>query len=245
MRSMNFVGKRVAKALTSQRETRTQTSESECWGASLPQLTVGQHSRQDNRLKEIMKTPTTGISTMLQDNLTKPKKKDEALDDAKSTRPGKLLIDALFQCASKQDLSLNDLAEKLGVTHGYINQLKNGIRCVPKISLEFSQSCADFLQVPRITVLILAGKMTAEDFVSPFPTSAREIASAFNFLLANPEFGHLITNEQRASSFETKYLLVKMFEKATGTKLLDPVLDMTALAGYSKPETNAPAAAHF
>lgn len=69
---------------------------------------------------------TTGINTILQGNPTKPKKKDEALDDTKSARPGELLIDALFQCASKQNLSLMDLAAKLGVTHGYRGGARKG-----------------------------------------------------------------------------------------------------------------------
>ena len=152
------------------------------------------------------------------------------LDEIELKKPGGILLAALVQCANSRGIQILDLGAKLGVTYGYINQLRNGIRCVAQIGDEFAQSCANFLQVPRLTVLILAGKMTPADLLSPGPIAERELATAMQFLSANSEFGHLVTEEQRQSSFESKYLLVKLFERATGKKLLGTEVDVEALA---------------
>jgi hypothetical protein len=152
------------------------------------------------------------------------------LSEIELKKPGGLLLAALIQCANSRGLSILDLAANLGVTYGYINQLRNGLRCVVQVSDEFTQACASFLQVPRLTVLMLAGKVTPADLVSPGSIAEREIASALQYLSANFEFGHLVTEEQRQSSFESKYLLIKLFEKATGKRLLDSAVDVEALA---------------
>jgi transcriptional regulator with XRE-family HTH domain len=149
-------------------------------------------------------------------------------------KPGGLLLAALIQCANSRGLSILDLAANLGVTYGYINQLRNGLRCVVQVSDEFTQACASFLQVPRLTVLMLAGKVTPADLQSPGSIAERELASAVQFLSANAEFGHLVTQELRETSFDSKYLLVKLFERATGKRLLGTEVDVEALAREMK-----------
>jgi transcriptional regulator with XRE-family HTH domain len=149
-------------------------------------------------------------------------------------KPGGLLLAALIQCANSRGLSILDLAAKLGVTYGYINQLRNGLRGVGQVSDEFTQSCANFLQVPRLTVLMLAGKVTSADLLSSGSIAERELASALQFLSANSEFGHLVTEELREASFDSKYLLVKLFERATGKRLLGTEVDVEALAREMK-----------
>lgn len=152
------------------------------------------------------------------------------LDEIELKKPGGILLAALVQCANSRGIQILDLGARLGVTYGYINQLRNGIRCVAQIGDEFAQSCANFLQVPRLTVLILAGKVTPADLVSPGSIAERELATALQFLTANQEFGHLVTQELRDSSFDSKYLLIKLFEKATGKRLLVSEVDVEALA---------------
>jgi hypothetical protein len=145
-------------------------------------------------------------------------------------KPGGPLLAALVQCAIQRRLSIVELAAKLDVTYGYLNQLRNGLRNVTQVSDEFAHSCASFLQVPRLTVLMLSGKVTPADLVSQGSMAEREIASALQYLSANFEFGHLVTQELRDSSFESKFLLVKLFERATGKKLLGSEVDVEALA---------------
>ena len=156
------------------------------------------------------------------------------LSEIELKKAGGPLLAALVQCANSRGIQILDLGTRLGVTYGYINQLRNGLRSVGQIGDEFAQSCANFLQVPRLTVLMLAGKVTPADLVSPGSIAERELASGLQYLSANFEFGHLVTQELREASFESKYLLIKLFEKATGKKLLGSEVDVEALAREMK-----------
>lgn len=143
------------------------------------------------------------------------------LDEAELRKPGGMMMAALVQCANERHLSIPDMALAVGVTYGYINQLRNGIRDTTQVSDEFTESCAAFLQVPRLTVLILAGRVKPVDFLPPGDTSRQEIQRAFDFVCTDPGFGPLFTGELRMSGFESKYAIVRLYEKCCQKAILD------------------------
>ena len=69
------------------------------------------------------------------------------------------LLDALNAQRIKRNETKNEMSKDIGVTYGYINQLTNGHRKVSQISDEFSRSCAKYLGVSRLIVLVLAGRI--------------------------------------------------------------------------------------
>ena len=152
------------------------------------------------------------------------------LDETEIARPGGLLLASLIRCANERRHQLNDMARELGVTYGYVNQLRNGIRNTYKVSDDFALACARYLGVPRLTVLMMAGRVTPEDAFESEEMFATEISRAMGFLVDDPEWGHLVTPELRKSSLESQYLLVRMYEKATGKVLMRGHLDVKTLA---------------
>jgi len=153
-----------------------------------------------------------------------------ALSESELSRPGGMLLAALISTASDRRQQLNDMSRDLGVTYGYINQLRNGTRRVDQISDNFALSCALYLGVPRLTVLFLAGRLTPEDFFESGQMLLSEVTRAMAFIAEDPEWGPLFTQELRDSSVQSQFTLVRLFEKATGRVLMSERLVPEKLA---------------
>lgn len=152
------------------------------------------------------------------------------LDEAELARPGGLLLAALIRTADERRQQLNDMARDLGVTYGYINQLRNGIRKVDQISDGFALSCAQYLCVPRMTVLMLAGRVKPEDLFEHTEMMVAEVDRAMSFLTTDPVWGPLLTPELRSAGVESRFALVRMYEEATGKVLMEKRLKPETLA---------------
>lgn len=152
------------------------------------------------------------------------------LDEAEIAKPGGLLIAALIRHANERRQLLQEMAKDLGVTYGYINQLRNGLRNVSQVSDDFALSCSRYLGVPRMTVLMLSGRVTVGDVFESQQAMLSDISRAMHFICDDPHWGHLITLELRKSSVESQYALVRLYEKATGKVLMDNHLNVETLA---------------
>jgi transcriptional regulator with XRE-family HTH domain len=73
---------------------------------------------------------------------------------------GLFLHPLLLKTAIKRGDSIELLCNKLGVTKGYLRQIENGKRDVKAISEDFSRAVADYLEIPLVIVLVLAGKLS-------------------------------------------------------------------------------------
>lgn len=161
------------------------------------------------------------------------KENDEAwnggLDPEEVKRPGGLLLAALVRTAHLRKQHLGDMARDLGVTYGYISQLRSGLRKVDQVSDGFAQACARYLGVPRLAVLQLSGRLRPEDFFEE-GGAIPEITAASEFIQNDPQWGPLMTIELRALSPDSWYGIVRLYEEATGKKLLARRLDPIAFA---------------
>lgn len=155
---------------------------------------------------------------------------DGSLDEAEIAKPGGLLLAALIQCATSRGQQMNELARELGVTYGYINQLRTGIRKVAQISDDFALACAYYLGVPRLTVLMLAGRITPSDVYEPEVMLPNVVPPALKVIEDDPEWGPLMTSSVAELDIPGKYLVVRLYEQATGKKLLPERLDLPRLA---------------
>ena len=153
------------------------------------------------------------------------------LDEDEITRPGGLLLAALIRCANERRMQLNDMARELGVTYGYVNQLRSGIRNVNQVSDDFALACARYLNLPRLTVLMLAGRITPQDVFESQDMMVSEIERAMAFIYEDPEWGHLVTPELRNTAIESQYLIVRLYEAATHKVLMNAQLDPRVLTG--------------
>lgn len=95
---------------------------------------------------------------------------------------------------------LNDLAADLGVTYGYISQLRTGLRRTEHIGHEFATSCARYLGVPAVLVKLWAGCIRADDFVWSGKPVAEAIESDFEMMASDPMIIGLLPDELSSAS---------------------------------------------
>ena len=93
--------------------------------------------------------------------------------------PGGPLVGWLFDEARRRDTPLSAMARSLGVTYGYISQLRNGIRSSENIGHEFAEAVACYLGVPTIAVKLVAGQIRVTDFLPKHETEEEVIERAF------------------------------------------------------------------
>jgi len=85
-------------------------------------------------------------------------KRDSFISESKVGRIGRIynseggpLIGWLFDEARLRNQNLREMSQELGVTFGYINQMRNGQRHAHNMSQKMTKACADYLGVLRIT----------------------------------------------------------------------------------------------
>jgi hypothetical protein len=152
------------------------------------------------------------------------------LSESELALPGGILLSMLVHHANEKGHLLSRMATELNVTYGYISQLRNGQRLTAHISDQFATACALYLGCPRMTVLLAAGRVKAEDvFEDPSEVSAA-IPAALRFIQSNPRFGPLMPPAVFAASPEMQLFVVTLFEAAEGRALLPGRQNMAEVA---------------
>lgn len=100
--------------------------------------------------------------------ITKRKRKSKSMWSRSQCHAGiPLLCEWLSDEARRRGHSAEECSAVLGVTKGYLHQLRSGIRCAGKISSDFARRCARYLGVPTILVLIAGGRLSPSDLALP------------------------------------------------------------------------------
>lgn len=108
------------------------------------------------------------------------------LDPDGFKRPGGLLIAALMQAAAEQDLSLGELATTLGVSYWSLSQLRIGFRPVEALDDDVAQACSAFLDLPPLTIEMLAGLADPAEALASMPLSGEDLWHARQLLDTEP-----------------------------------------------------------
>lgn len=97
------------------------------------------------------------------------------LDPDGFKRPGGLLIAALMQAAAERDLSLGELATTMSVSYWSLSQLRIGFRPIESLDDELAQACAAFLDLPPLTIQMLAGLVEPAEAMAALPLTGEDI----------------------------------------------------------------------
>ena len=147
------------------------------------------------------------------------------MSDQTTTQLGTPLMEVLEEAAKRKGLNKQELAEALGVTYGYLAQLKNAIRDPKNISDAFAEACAGFLGVPRIQVLLLAGRVRPSDFynVGSEEEFRLSVWKALDFIKRDAEWGCYFPYGllEANADLAVQQFVVLLYEKATGKVLMD------------------------
>ena len=142
-------------------------------------------------------------------------------------RPGGRLLALLDKRGAALGLTQQEQAAALGVTYGYIAQLRSGMREVANVSDGFLSSCGEFLGLSKLAVMLAAGKLTPADFYQQGQLTPL-LEAAWGAMLADAEGA--VPAELDLLSQEGKLFVLRLYERAAGRPLLPPMLDRATLA---------------
>jgi transcriptional regulator with XRE-family HTH domain len=126
------------------------------------------------------------------------------------------LIGWLWDEARRRGIELQEMAAQLGVTYGYVHQLRAGVRRTSSISHDFATACGEFLGVPTVTVLLLAGYLTMSDFAVRVKSEEEVVERALRLMLDDSHIRSALPEDVLGLPFEAKRALTLMYAEATG-----------------------------
>lgn len=138
------------------------------------------------------------------------------LNKAEIARPGSTLLAWLLRQANDRGQQLQEMAADLGVTYGYIAQLRGGLREVRHISPAFIGSCARYLSVPPVAIKVAAGIIGIEDFLVPGGSEEQQFDAALRHIQADPLLGPMMPPQMLQSDMRMKRFVVACYQEATG-----------------------------
>lgn len=126
------------------------------------------------------------------------------------------LIGWLFDEARRRGLELQEMAAELGVTYGYVSQLRTGIRRTSQISHDFASACGEFLGVPTVVVLLLAGYLTMSDFAVRAESDEQMVERALRQMMDDSHVRSALPVDAWSLPTEAKRALVLMYAESSG-----------------------------
>lgn len=161
------------------------------------------------------------------------------LDPDGFKRPGGLLIAALMQAAAERDLSLGELATTMGVSYWGLSQLRIGFRPIDTLDDDVAQASAAFLDLPVLTVQMLAGLLDPAEAVASLPLTGEDIWHVRQLLDTEPADLVLLPPPNRSrplQSLSVDELAVLHLEHGGNAVVCDAVRAELACRPLSKTE---------
>ena len=109
-----------------------------------------------------------------------------------------LLLPALLERSGAKGQTLQEMSADLGVTYGFVNQLRAGHRKIDDVSDSFVAACARYLGVPYLSALMLAGRLKPEHAYESEDLLAKSVPRAMKFICDDPQWGPLATAQVSA-----------------------------------------------
>ena len=134
--------------------------------------------------------------------------------------PGGPLIGWLLDECRRRGQEYQQMAACLGVTYGYISQLRKGLRQTRQISDDFAVSCAHYLGVPPVVVKMVAGRIPLSDFVTPHESEEDALDRAMAQMLDDSVTRRTLPADMRELSLSAKRALVALYVESSGRDVL-------------------------
>lgn len=134
--------------------------------------------------------------------------------------PAAPLLSMLYGRAAQLGHSANRMCEELGITYGYVSLLRNNQRDVDKVSDSLVDNLAAYLGVPKLQVMVAAGKVKPEDLFADPPSVDVYLKQAIAHMRGDPVWGPHVAKSIDAVPVEVQFLCVALFEAASGKNLL-------------------------
>lgn len=132
---------------------------------------------------------------------------------------GALLGWLLDECERKGHTQ-REMASELGVTYGYVHQLRNGLRQTRHISPEMTSACARYLGVPPVVVKLLSGSLSVRDFAWPHQTECELLDRGLHLMRTDPVASALLPADAETLPIDVKRSLVMLYGESSGQDVM-------------------------
>ncbi|MEO7032112.1 MAG: hypothetical protein ABI351_01135 [Herbaspirillum sp.] len=126
------------------------------------------------------------------------------------------LVGWLFDEARRRRQDYKMMARELGVTYGYINQLRTGMRSPAQISQEMAEACGRYLGVPTVVVKLVCGSLRMSDFASRQENKEEVIERGLRQIQDDLRVRKLLPCNLHELSFEAKEAIVMLYAQTAG-----------------------------
>ncbi|UUZ77397.1 hypothetical protein LP414_09325 [Polaromonas sp. P1(28)-13] len=99
---------------------------------------------------------------------------------------------------------MNEMATELGVTYGYINQLRTGFRSTENLSQALCDAIARYLGTCTVVVKLLANQIKLSDFLFRAETEEAAVDRAMRVLQDDPKIRQALPCDLHLLPFEAK-----------------------------------------
>ncbi|WP_323012251.1 hypothetical protein [Castellaniella sp.] len=144
------------------------------------------------------------------------------------------LIGWLEDEAQRKGHSKKELCERLGISYGYLVQLRLGIRGQAATSERFVSACAAYLEVPPIVVKFLAGWLRIADFFVGGTTEDVQVRRAMARLLEDEHARVLLPDNVQNLPFEAQQALLSMYAECSSVDVFS-ISRLPGILEYLKP----------
>lgn len=135
---------------------------------------------------------------------------------------GRALAVLLRAKMRREDLSLEQLANRLLVGGSYLSQLLRGLKPMAAVSHGFLRASAEYLEIPVVLVYLLAGRLQAADFFVPPLNWQHHVDEALREVAASNIAAETAVNSEMLLALPdaVKLLVVLLYERSEHVLLL-------------------------
>ncbi len=130
--------------------------------------------------------------------------------------PGGPLVGWLFDEARRRRHNCAEMSAELGVTYGYISQLRKGIRSSAHISQHMADACAKYLGVPAVVVKLISGAIKTSDFICPEESEVQLVDRAIRRVQEDPQIRSSLPQDLSQLPLAAKKTVVLMYAETAG-----------------------------
>jgi len=132
------------------------------------------------------------------------------------------LMDMLYQHAESKGMTISDLNEKLGYSHGYLFTLRARPEKCTKLGMETVRKLAEFLGVDSVTVMVAAGILQPSDFfgVRDVREIRGELTRSVRYISEDPDWAPFVPRPIESLDDRTLMLVVYAYQRATKRQLM-------------------------
>lgn len=139
------------------------------------------------------------------------------------------LIKMIIDKINSKNLTIAEGCEQMGVPETYFGKLRKKEALTKEMDSEYYRGIASFLDMPPLSVRVLGDQVPPSEFFRNGSDLPLHIDRAVEFITKDPDWMFIVPSSIHTADYQLKLLIIKLYEKASHTVLIDGQIDYQAL----------------